>query len=127
MVLQGERCTEQRHDAVAHDLIYSTLISMHCFHHALEYRIEELAGFFRVSIREQLHRAFEVGEQHRYSLTLAFQGGLAGEYLVGEVLGSELLRGCEAQRWRNDQRRAALAAEFLLGRIASTARRAGGG
>ena len=48
-------------------------------HHALEHRVEELAGLFGIALGQQLHRALQVGEQHRDLLALAFQGGAGVE------------------------------------------------
>jgi hypothetical protein len=56
-------------------------------HHALEHRIEELAGFLGVAVGEQFHRPLEVGEEDGDLLALALQGGLRGEDLLREVLG----------------------------------------
>jgi hypothetical protein len=47
--------------------------------------LEELACVFRVAVGEELHRALEIGEQHRDLLPLAFERGLRGEDLLGEV------------------------------------------
>ena len=86
MVLVGERRAEQRHDAVAHDLVHGALVAVHRLHHALEHRIEERARLLGVAVGEQLHRALEVGEEHRDLLALALQRAPRGEDLLGEVL-----------------------------------------
>jgi hypothetical protein len=52
------------------------------------------------AVSEQLHRALEVGEEDGDLLALAFQGGLGGEDLLGEVLGSVRLRGGRMNRGR---------------------------
>jgi len=57
-------------------------------HHVLQHRVEELARLLGVAVGEQLHRSLEVSEENRDLLGLALQGGLGGEYLLGEVLGS---------------------------------------
>jgi hypothetical protein len=87
VILMRERGAEQRHDAVAHDLIDRALVVVHGFHHAFEDGIEDLARLFRIAIGEQLHRALQIREQHRDLLALAFEGGLGSEDLLGEVLG----------------------------------------
>ena len=74
MVFMGQRGPKQRHDAVAHDLVHRALVAVHGGHHALQHRVEELAGLFGIAVGQQLHRAFEVGKQHRDLLALAFQG-----------------------------------------------------
>ena len=78
MVLMRQGSPEERHNAVPHDLVHGPLIAVHRGHHALEHRVEEVAGLFGIAVSQQLHRAFEVGKQHRHLLALAFEGGLGG-------------------------------------------------
>ena len=92
VVLVGERRAEERHDPVAHHLVHRALVAVDGLHHALEHGIEELARLLGIAVGEQLHRALEVGEQHGDLLALAFEGGLGGEDLLGEVLGGVGLR-----------------------------------
>jgi hypothetical protein len=87
VILVGQRRAEERHDPVAHHLVHRALVAVDGFHHPLEDGIEELARLLGVAVGEQLHRALEVGEEHRDLLALAFEGGLGGEDLLGEVLG----------------------------------------
>ena len=98
VILVGDRRAEQRHDPVAHDLVDRALVAVDGLHHALEDGIEELAGLLWVPIGQELHRALEVGEQHRDLLALAFEGGLRGEDLLGEVLRGVVSGGPEAGR-----------------------------
>src|SRR5205823_1473860 len=72
-------------------------------HHALEDRIEHCPGFLRISVRQQLHGAFEIGEKDRHLLAFYFGGETGGEDLVVE-------------------KHTALAAELLLGRVLMAAR-----
>jgi hypothetical protein len=58
---------------------------MHSLHHLLEHRIQNLRGFLWVAVGEQLHRAFEVGEEDGDLVALALQGRLGGEDLLGEI------------------------------------------
>jgi hypothetical protein len=58
----------------------------------LEYGIEELARLLGVTVREQLHRPFEVGEEDRDLLALALESGLGSEDLLGEVFRGVGLR-----------------------------------
>ena len=76
MVLVGERGAEQRHDAVAHHLVDGALVAVDGLHHALEDRVEELAGLLGIAVGEQLHRALEIGEEHGDLLALALERGL---------------------------------------------------
>jgi hypothetical protein len=93
MVLMGQRRAEEGHDAVAHHLVDRALVAVNGLHHPFQHRIEKLARFLGVTIREQLHRALEVGEQHRDLLALAFEGAPGGQDLLGKVLGGVRLRG----------------------------------
>jgi hypothetical protein len=86
MVLVRERRAEERHDAVAHDLVDGALVPVNGLHHAFEDRIEQLARLLGVAVGKQFHRALEVGEEHGHLLALAFQRGLRGEDSLGEVL-----------------------------------------
>ena len=86
VVLVGERRAEERHDAVAHDLVDRALVAVDGLHHPLEHRVEELPRLLGVAVGEQLHRALEVGEEDRDLLALAFEGGLGVEDAFGEVL-----------------------------------------
>jgi hypothetical protein len=92
VVLVGEGRAEERHDAVAHYLVDSALVAMDGLHHQLEHGVEELARLLGVAVGEQLHRPFEVGEEHSHLLALAFEGGLRGEDLLGEMLRGVGLR-----------------------------------
>src|SRR5215467_8055395 len=89
----GERRAEQRHDAVAHDLIDSALVVMDGIHHQCEDWIDELARVLGIAIGEQPHGALKVGEQHSDLLAFALQVSLGGEDLFGEVLGGVALGG----------------------------------
>jgi hypothetical protein len=116
VVFVGERHAEERHDPVAHDLVHRPLVAVDGLHHPLEHGIEELAGLFGIAIREELHRAFEVGEENGHLLPLAFQGSLGREDLLGEVFGGVRTRRRKLRRARGlDERRGALAAELRAG------------
>ena len=76
VILVRDRRAEEGHDPVAHHLIDRALVAVYRLHHVLENGVEELPRLLRVTVREQLHRALEVGEQDRHLLALTFQGGL---------------------------------------------------
>ena len=97
VVLVRQRRAEQRHDAVAHHLVDGALVAVHRLHHALEHRVEELARLLRIAVGEQLHRALQVGEQHRDLLALAFERAFGGEDLLGEMLGGVRIGRREAR------------------------------
>ena len=96
MIFMGEWRPKQGHDAIPHDLVHRPLIAVHRGHHALQHRIEELARLFRIAVRQQFHRALEVGKQHGDLLAFTFQRAAGGQDLLGEVW------------WRVGQRRAFL-------------------
>ena len=75
VVLVRERRAEERHDAVAHHLVHVALVAVDRFHHALEDGVEQPPGFLGVAVGEELHRAFEVGEEHGDLLALADHRG----------------------------------------------------
>ena len=100
VVLVRERGAEQRHDPVAHDLVDGALVAVDGLHHPLEDGIEQLPGFLGVAVGQELHRALEVGEQHGDLLALAFEGGLRGQDLLGEVLRGVALRCAESRARR---------------------------
>ena len=83
MVFMGQRRSEQRHNAVTHDLVHGALIAVHGFYHAFQHRVEELPRLLGVAVGEELQRALHVGEQHRDLLALAFQRRAGGENLLG--------------------------------------------
>ncbi len=86
VILVGERRAEQRHDPVAHHLVHRAFVAMDGLHHVLEDGVEDLARLLGIAFSEELHRALEIGEQHRHLLALAFEGSLGGEDLLGKVL-----------------------------------------
>jgi hypothetical protein len=53
----------------------------------LEHRIEKSPRVLRVAVRQQLHRPFEVGEQHGDLFALAFQALLEVRILSARCLG----------------------------------------
>src|SRR5215470_3922872 len=71
VVFVSKRRTEQRHDAVAHHLVDGAFEPMHGLHHPFEHGVEYLARFLGITVGEQLHRALQIGEEHRDLLALA--------------------------------------------------------
>jgi hypothetical protein len=89
VIFMGERRAEERHDAVAHDLVHGALVVMDGVHHQREDGIENLARLFGITVGEQLHRALEVGEEDRHLLALALEGSARGAW------------GCTTRGWRS--------------------------
>ena len=73
VVFMRDRRPKQGHNAIAHDLVHGPFIAMHGRHHALQHRVEELAGLLRVTVTQEFHGAFEIGKQHRDLLAFAGQ------------------------------------------------------
>ena len=94
-----DRRPEQRHDPVTHDLIHRALVVVDGLHHVLEHGVEDSTRLLWVAVSEQLHRAFEIGEEHRDLLAFAFECSLRVDDPFGEVLRRVGLRGLEALRW----------------------------
>jgi len=87
VILVGQRRPEERHDPVAHHLIHGALVAVDGLHHVLEDGVENLAGLLGITVGQQLHRSFQVGEQHGHLFALALERGLGREDLLGEVFG----------------------------------------
>ena len=85
VVFMGNGGAEQRHDAIAHDLVDGALVAVHRGHHAVEHRVQELARLLGVAVGQQGHGAFEVGKQHGDVLALAFEGGAGGEDFLRQI------------------------------------------
>jgi hypothetical protein len=79
----GDRRAKERHDAVAHHLVYGALVPVDGLHHVLEDRIKEFACLLGIAISHQLHRAFEISEKNRNLLPFTIQGELGGQDLLG--------------------------------------------
>jgi hypothetical protein len=117
-----DRRAEEGHDAVAHDLVDGSFVVMDGLHHPLEHGIQELPGFFGITVGEELHGALEVGEEHRHLLALAFQRALRGEDSLGEVLGGVGLRRPETRFGGLGERCRALSAELVARWVGRAAR-----
>ena len=124
MIFVRQRGAEQGHDAVAHHLVDGALVVVDRFHHALEHRIQELARLLRVAIGQQLHRAFEVREQHGHLLALALQRSARGQDLLGEMLWGVFLRKGRFVSSEGGDGRTAFQAELGAGRQLGPAARA---
>src|SRR5262245_36661023 len=100
MILMRQRCPEEGHDAVAHDLVHRALVVMDGFHHPLEDGIQQLPRLLGVPVGEQLHRALQVGEEHCDLLALAFEGASRQKDALGQMLWRVALRGGESALYR---------------------------
>jgi hypothetical protein len=66
MILMSERRAKKCHDAVAHDSVHRTFVSMDGVDHALDGRVQQFVRVLRVSAREQLHRTRDICKHDRY-------------------------------------------------------------
>ena len=85
MVFMGQGRPKEGHYAVAHHLVDGALIAMHRGHHAFQHGIKQLAGLLRITVGQQFHGAFEVGEEHRDLLAFAFERTAGGEDFLREI------------------------------------------
>ncbi len=121
----GDGRPEERHDAVAGVLVDRALEAVHAVRQDLEEAVEDPVPLLGVDLLGQLHRALDVGEEHRHLLALALQGGLGLEDLVGQVLrGVVAGLALGGGRLAGGNRRAALEAEAGSGGKLGVAARA---
>ncbi len=73
VVLDGDRCPEQRHDAVTHDLVHGAAVAPHGLDHRVEHRIERRPRVLGIARGQQCHRALQIREQDRDVLALALE------------------------------------------------------
>ena len=85
MVLVRDRCAEQRHDAVAGELVDEALEALDAVGEDAEEALHDPRERFRIELPGQLHRALHVGEQDGDLLALAFDGGLGLQDPLDEV------------------------------------------
>jgi methylase of polypeptide subunit release factors len=87
VILMSEGGPKEGHNAVAQHLVHRALEAVYRLHHAMQGGVQHLLGGFGVKVPDQLGRVFDVGEQHRDLLALAFEGAARGEDLLGEIGG----------------------------------------
>ena len=128
VILVSHGGAEERHDAVAHDLIDGALVAVHRPHHAhaLEDRVEELPGVLRVAGREQLEGALHVGGEHGHPLALSLERVPGAQDRLGQVARRVALGRGEGRLGgaRRRDRPAALVAVVAPRQIGVPARRA---
>jgi len=67
VVLVRDRRPEERHDAVARELVDEALEALDAFRQDAEEALHDLRPRFRVELLCKLHRALHVGEHHRHA------------------------------------------------------------
>jgi hypothetical protein len=85
VVFVGDRCSEQSHDAIAHDVIDGAFVVVDRLDHAFDHGIEEALRIFRIPPDHEFHRPFDVGEHHSDLFTFTFDCRFVSENLIGEM------------------------------------------
>jgi hypothetical protein len=111
VILACDGRAEQRHDAVAGELVDRAVGVVDGVGEHLEEAVHQLAPGLRVELLCEVHRSLDIGEQHGDLFALAFHGLAAGVDLPGH-----LVRNHERNLWQCGDRCAALGAELGPGR-----------
>jgi len=75
MIFMGDRCAEQGHDAVPHDLVDRAFVAVHGRHHAFQDGVEELPGLLGIPVgQDEFQRSLEVRKEYgdRFCRKVAF-------------------------------------------------------
>src|SRR5262249_31122102 len=122
VVLVRDWRAEERHDAVARELVYRPLVAVHAGGEDGEEAVHDAVPVLGIELLGKLHRALHISEEHGDLLSLALQGGTGAENLLGEVR-----RGIRCRRSLSETRsaghRGAAAPAELLARLDGPAAR----
>ena len=125
VVLVGDRSAEERHHAVAGELVDRALESVDGPHENREDTIEDAMPLLGVKALGEAHGIGQVGEEHADLLALSLEGALGGEDLFDEVawgVGTRVAHGRQRGAGRRE-RRAAGITELLARRVPRSAGR----
>ncbi len=103
MVLVGNGRPEQRHNAVAGELVDETLEALDAVGKDLEEALHDGAPLLGVELLGEVHRPLHVGEEHADLFAFAFENAFRFEDFFGEMLRSEVSL-CEAIRYQTARR-----------------------
>src|SRR5262250_1768473 len=92
MILMSDRRPEQRHDAVAEELVNGALVAMDFGQHQLEGTSHESVHVLRIQPIGYRGESRHVDKEHCDLLAFAFEGALGREDLLGEMLRGVSLR-----------------------------------
>src|SRR5262245_21507641 len=87
VVLVSDRRAEQRHDAVAGELVDGTLEAVDAVREDREEPIQDPVPLLGVDALGDVHRSLHVGEEHRHLFTLAFERASGREDPLPQVRG----------------------------------------
>jgi hypothetical protein len=116
----GNGGAEERHDAVAQELVDRAFIAVHLTQDQLEGPVHELMHLFGVKSFGNGGEPGDVSEQDGHLLAFAGKRCSGGENFFGEVRRRVALRGGEVYGWRGrrGQGMTTLMAELVGGRVA---------
>jgi hypothetical protein len=127
VVLVGDRRAEERHEAIAEELIDGALVAVDLGEAEGEEPVQEVVHGLGAQAFGQGRGVGDVAEEHGDLLALALEGAAQGEDLVGQMLGRVGLGARERpRRRRGGERRGALATESAVRRIRRAAGATGG-
>ena len=125
VILVGDGRPEERHDAVAEELVHRALVAVDLGEHEIEGVAHEPMHFLGIEPLRERGEARHVHEKHRDLLPLAGEGAARGENLLGEVPRRVGLRGGKtARRGLAVERPAAIVTEAIAWWVARLAARA---
>src|SRR5439155_17416341 len=116
----GNRGAEERHDAIAQELVDGAFVAVHLTQDQLESSVHELMHLFGVDSFGNGGKSGDISEQDGHLLAFAFQRRPGGENFLCEVRWRVALGGGEAYCWcgRRGQGLTTLMAELVDGRVA---------
>src|SRR5262249_1970747 len=119
VVLVGNGGAEERHDAVAQELVDRAFVAVHLPQDQLEGPVHELMHLFGIESFGNGGEPGDVSEQDGHLLAFAFQSRPGGENFLGEVRWRVALGRGEACGWRGrrGQGLTALMAELVCRRV----------
>ena len=114
VIFMRQRRAEQRHDAVAQNLIDGPFVAVHRIHHDMQDRIEILSHLFRIELFHHAGRTADVGEQYGHVFALPFDKAPRRQNFFRQVLGNDGFSSgrFSGRRPRDAKTLAALAAKF---------------
>ena len=122
VILMRQRGAEQRHNAIAQDLIHRAFVAVHGVHHEAQGGVQQGAGLFRVETGDEFGGALDVGKEHRDLLALAFKSRTRRQNFLAEMrrgVGQRRAFRRADRRWRGvsgpDQDGVVLVGSQLLG------------
>jgi hypothetical protein len=86
VVLVRDRSPEQRHDPIAGELVHRPLEAVDAVGEDLKEAVHDPIPLLRIDLLAEVHRAFQIREEHGHVLALSLDGASRREDLLSEVL-----------------------------------------